>query len=212
MLLLGILCSPSLVAVSALAGRSHGILAGRSHSTTHSVAMVEAPPKVSAPVGFEAPVPQPLTLTRPGELPGLLSGGIALALRLATGVFCLGWSPKLLIGAEADTIGPEAGKYGFRVGPLAFRDTSPLLIDAPRPAVPPILYEYEASPFCRKVREAALVLDLTLELRPCPGARAGFAEELKERTGRMTVPYLVDPNTGTEMFEVRRVASESTHP
>ena len=70
------------------------------------------------------------------------------------------------------------------------RAVSPLLEGAPRPKAPLILYEYEASPFCRKVREAALLLDITLELRPCPGARAGFASELKERTGRMTVPYV----------------------
>ena len=85
-------------------------------------------------------------------------------------------------------MGPGTDKYAFRFGPLAFRDTSPLLADAPRPETPPILYEYEASPFCRKVREAALLLDIPLELRPCPGARAGFSSELQERTGRMTVP------------------------
>ena len=44
-------------------------------------------PKVSAPAEFVKPVPQPLSMTRPKEqLPGLLTGGIALAIRLATGV------------------------------------------------------------------------------------------------------------------------------
>ncbi len=44
-------------------------------------------PKVSAPAGFVQPVPQPLSMTRPKEqLPGLLTGGLALAIRLATGV------------------------------------------------------------------------------------------------------------------------------
>lgn len=142
-------------------------------------------------------------MTRPlqEQLPGLISGGMALAVRLATGVFTLGWTPALKFGEEADALGVESGKYAYKIGPLAFRDTSPLLEDAPRPAEPLILYEYEGSPFCRKVREAALVLDIPLELRPCPGARSGFADELKERTGRMTVPYMVDPNANTEMFE-----------
>lgn len=45
------------------------------------------------------------------------------------------------------------------------------------------------------------LLDLTVEYRPCPGARAGFSDQLFQRTGRRTVPYLVDPNTGTELFE-----------
>ena len=40
------------------------------------------------------------------------------------------------------------------------------------------------------MREAALLLDIPVELRPCPGARAGFAAELKQRTGRMTARAL----------------------
>ena len=145
-------------------------------------------PKVSAPPGFVQPTPRPLTMTRPSEqLPSLLTGGLVLAIRLATGVFTLGWTPKLLVGDEAEAVGTATGTYGFRLGPLAFRDTSPLLSSAPRPEQPLVLYEYEGSPFCRKVREAALILDVPVELRPCPGARAGFAAELKERTGRMTV-------------------------
>ena len=160
-------------------------------------------PKVSAPAGFRTPEPRPLTMTRPAQeaLPGLMSGGAALALRLATGVFTLGWQPRLLTGDEANAIGVANGKYGFRVGPFAFRDESPLLVTAPRPKDPLILYEYEGSPFCRKVRESALLLDIPVEMRPCPGARAGFAAELQERTGRMTVPYLIDPNNDKEMFE-----------
>jgi len=165
------------------------------------IAMV-APPPVRAPPNFVAPEPKPLSMTRPQEqLPSLLTGGLALAIRLATGVFTLGWSPKLLVGADAETVGSDKSTYGFKVGPIAFRDTSPLLADAPRPTRPLINYEYEGSPLCRKVREAALRLDNPLELRPCPGARAGFAEELKARTGRYTVPYLIDPNGDTEMFE-----------
>ena len=117
---------------------------------------------------------------------------MALAVRLATGVFTLGWSPKLLIGSEADAIGTNTQTYGYKLGPIAFRDTSPLLADAPRPKVPMVLYEYEGSPFCRKVREAALLLDVPMQYRPCPGARAGFAAELKEKTGRMTVPFLIE--------------------
>ena len=155
---------------------------------------------VAPPKNFVAPTPKPLSMTRPEEqIPGLLTGGAALAVRLATGVFTLGWSPKLV---KAEEIGIEKGIYGFPLGPFAFRDTSSLLADAPRPDQPLVLYEYEGSPFCRKVREAALLLDIPIENRPCPGARAGFAKELQERTGRMTVPYMVDPNKdGVEMFE-----------
>lgn len=163
------------------------------------------PPKVSAPANFKPPEPKPLAMTRPldEQLPGLLTGGLALAVRLATGVFTLGWTPQILSGDEANAIGVESKKYGFKLGPLAYRDTSPLLANAPRPTEPLILYEYEGSPFCRKVREAALLLDIPVEMRPCPGARAGFAKELNARTGRMTVPYMVDPNADVEMVRVR---------
>jgi len=46
------------------------------------------------------------------------------------------------------------------------------------------------------------LLDLSVEYRPCPGARQGkFSDDLFQRTGQRTVPYLIDPNTGTELFE-----------
>ena len=87
----------------------------------------------------EPSVSKPLTMTRPIDeaLPGLISGSAVLAVRLATGVFTLGWTPKLLFGEEAEQVGIESGKYGFKIiGPLAFRDTSPLLETAPRPNSP----------------------------------------------------------------------------
>jgi glutathione S-transferase len=82
------------------------------------------------------------------------------------------------------------------------RESSTVLQNAPRPVKPLILYEYDASPFCKRVREMINLLELTVEYRPCPGARQGaFSEELYQRTGRQTVPYLIDHNTGTELFE-----------
>ena len=53
-------------------------------------------------------------------------------------------------------------------------DVSPERSAAPAPPHDLVLYEYEASPFCRKVREAMSGLDLTVDMKPCPGARAGF--------------------------------------
>ena len=40
-------------------------------------------------------------------------------------------------------------------------------------------HRYDGSPFCKKVREACSMLCLTVEFRPCPGARFGFAQELQ---------------------------------
>jgi len=71
----------------------------------------------------------------------------------------------------------------------------------PRPATPLILYEFESCPFCRKVREALTLLDLDADIRPCPKGGRRFRPELVARGGKAQFPYLVDPNTGKEMYE-----------
>ncbi|MFP8873870.1 MAG: glutathione S-transferase N-terminal domain-containing protein [Myxococcota bacterium] len=79
---------------------------------------------------------------------------------------------------------------GRSVGPLGDRPEQPL-----------ILYDFEGCPFCRKVREALSMLDLDAEIRPCPKNGPRFREEVKRRGGRLSFPYLVDPHTGSEMYE-----------
>jgi hypothetical protein len=65
----------------------------------------------------------------------------------------------------------------------------------PRPKKPLILYEYEASSECRRVREACSLLDIIVECRPCPGTTSGYADQLSTATlGKRTVPYLIDNN------------------
>lgn len=63
-----------------------------------------------------------------------------------------------------------------------------------------ILYNFENSPFCRKVRERLCVLNLDYEVRNV-AKKSSRRPELVERGGTMMVPYLVDPNTGTELYE-----------
>lgn len=63
------------------------------------------------------------------------------------------------------------------------------------------LYEFEACPFCRKVREAMTLLDLEVMIYPCPKGGTRFRPEVKKRGGKTMFPYLVDPNTGREMYE-----------
>lgn len=70
-----------------------------------------------------------------------------------------------------------------------------------RPAERLVVYEFESCPFCRKVREALTVLDLEAEIRPCPKGGHRYRDELVERGGKALFPYLVDPNTGREMYE-----------
>ena len=71
----------------------------------------------------------------------------------------------------------------------------------PRPAKPLELYEFEGCPFCRKAREALTVLDLEAVVYPCPKRGPRFRAEVKRRGGKEQFPYLVDPNTGIEMYE-----------
>jgi glutathione S-transferase len=76
---------------------------------------------------------------------------------------------------------------GLRVGPLGAR-----------PAQPLELYEFEACPFCRKVREALSMLDLEALIYPCPKRGSRYRSEVKRRGGKLQFPYLVDPNAGVE--------------
>jgi glutathione S-transferase len=62
------------------------------------------------------------------------------------------------------------------------------------------LYEFEACPFCRKVREALSSYDLDAIVYPCPkGGR--FRKVVEERTGKQMFPFLIDPNTNQSMLE-----------
>lgn len=79
---------------------------------------------------------------------------------------------------------------GLRVGALG-----------PRPEKLLELYEFEACPFCRKVREALTILDLDARIFPCPKGAPRHRQAVKARGGKLQFPYLVDPNTGKEMYE-----------
>lgn len=63
------------------------------------------------------------------------------------------------------------------------------------------LYDFEACPFCRLVREALTELDLDALLYPCPKGGARFRPRVTELGGKPQFPYLVDPNTGAQMYE-----------
>jgi glutathione S-transferase len=68
------------------------------------------------------------------------------------------------------------------------------------PAQPLELWSFEASPYCRLVREELSSLEIPYLLhnvaKGSPGRDAFVA-----RSGKMQVPYLADPNSGREMFE-----------
>lgn len=62
------------------------------------------------------------------------------------------------------------------------------------------LYEFEACPFCRKVRERMTELDLDYVSRTVPRGSPKRAR-LRELGGKEQVPFLIDPNTGTKLYE-----------
>lgn len=70
-----------------------------------------------------------------------------------------------------------------------------------RPERPLVLYDFEACPYCRKVREALSILDLDAEIRPCPLGGTRFRPEVQRRGGKMQFPYLDDPNTRRALYE-----------
>jgi glutathione S-transferase len=63
------------------------------------------------------------------------------------------------------------------------------------------LYEFEACPFCRRVREALSEFDLDAMVYPCPRGGKRFRPKAAAIGGREQFPLLVDPNTGKSMLE-----------
>lgn len=68
------------------------------------------------------------------------------------------------------------------------------------------LYEFEACPFCRIAREALSELDLDAMIYPCPRGGTRFRPLVEQRGGKAQFPFLVDPNTGTELYESADIA------
>ncbi|CAL5016802.1 unnamed protein product [Urochloa decumbens] len=63
------------------------------------------------------------------------------------------------------------------------------------------LYEFEACPFCRRVREAMTELDLSTEVYPCPKGSLRHREMVKKIGGKEQFPLLVDASAGVTMYE-----------
>jgi hypothetical protein len=140
-------------------------------------------PKVTPPPDFVAPEPQPLTLTSSTDKGEFATASAALALRLATGAFVLGWKIDTINAPLLNEEGKE--QYSLKLGPIRLRDSSSVLDEALRPEKMLVLNDNESSPSCKRVREMMNLLDLTFECRPC----FGFGEN-----GECSVPSLYDPN------------------
>ncbi len=63
------------------------------------------------------------------------------------------------------------------------------------------LYEFEACPYCRLVREALTELDLDAMIYPAPRGGQRFRPQVAKLGGKQQFPFLVDPNTGESLYE-----------
>ena len=63
------------------------------------------------------------------------------------------------------------------------------------------LYDIEACPYCRMVREALTELDLDAMVQPCPKGGTRFRPKAVELGGKAQFPFLVDPNTERRLYE-----------
>ena len=87
------------------------------------------------------------------------------------------------------------------------------------------LYSFESSPYARMVREYLCEMELPYILRNCgrtalgewllpplrdalnlvPNSELENRIKLQEKAGRMSIPYLIDPNKNIEMFESAKI-------
>ena len=70
-----------------------------------------------------------------------------------------------------------------------------------QPEKPLQLYEFEGSPFCRRVREVLTLLNLDYEVYPCPKGGEKYRKIVQEKGGKQQFPFLVDENSGVALYE-----------
>ena len=63
------------------------------------------------------------------------------------------------------------------------------------------LYEFEACPFCRKVRDALTMLDLEVLVKPAPHGGERYRPAAIKLGGKTQFPLLVDPNEDRLLYE-----------
>lgn len=95
-----------------------------------------------------------------GNYKGAVTALLAATIRLTSGIFVSGWQPR------ANGQGEWPGTLGL------LRDGSSILSQYIRPTNTLVLYENEADPHSRLVREACSILDLTVEFVPTFNAGA----------------------------------------
>lgn len=139
--------------------------------------------KPEPPKDFSPPKPRRFYV-RPDKAVDIAQGSIGQLMRAYAGVLVEGYRLKT-----------EDGKL------IEYSATLP----KSKPTIPLRLFEFEACPFCRKVREAVTMLDLDVLVFPCPKGGTSYREYVKEKGGKAQFPYLVDPNTDFAGYESNEI-------
>jgi len=63
------------------------------------------------------------------------------------------------------------------------------------------IYQFQGCPFCRKVREAVIGLDLDVTYYPTPRGGPEYRPFVAREGGKSQFPYMIDENTGVKMYE-----------
>lgn len=74
-----------------------------------------------------------------------------------------------------------------------------------QPEKPLKLYEFEACPYCRRVRDVITRLNLDVEIYPCPKNGTRFRPMVQALGGQAQFPFLIDENTGDQLYESKAI-------
>jgi glutathione S-transferase len=173
---------------------------------------------IEPPEGFIAPEPR-LFRVRNDHFMDFFTGALASLVRGGSGAFVTGYRLRIRDNAQAPARSSyETGdRYGTTTSTTSSErdvgaqmlerlyariEESSAFLPASRPAAGTLkLYEFEACPFCRKVREAMSALDLDVLMFPCPKGGERYRPFVQQRGGKAQFPFLIDENTGFEGYE-----------
>lgn len=67
------------------------------------------------------------------------------------------------------------------------------------------LYEFDGSPFCRRVREVMTTLNLDYEVYPCPKGGRKYRQVVETLGGKQQFPFFIDEYTGDRLYESQAI-------
>ncbi|KAF6262882.1 hypothetical protein COO60DRAFT_1493172 [Scenedesmus sp. NREL 46B-D3] len=170
-----------------------------------SASEAQAPVAVTKELKNAGPEPKRFTVAN-GQLITIASAAFAGLARFGSGGFAVGYKTEFVDAAA------EAGKYSvMTTGSRAVKETS--RVDTfKRPVKPIELYEFQGCPSAGRcggsqVREAISILDLDVTVYPTPRNGKVWRPKAVELGGKAQFPYLVDNNTGEQMYESDAIIS-----